>query len=76
MWVEEGLGSHELTLLILCSVSLNSESAKPGYVMRDLTVQRVGNKTKRRLFQLQFTGWPDHGEREGEEGLNVLCSFY
>jgi|AntRauMFilla1563_2_1112583.scaffolds.fasta_scaffold250239_1 hypothetical protein len=43
-------------------VTLNNETNKKGYVMRDLTVQRINSKTKRRLFQLQFTGWPDHGK--------------
>ena len=50
-----------VVLLPTTRVTLNNETNKNGYVMRDLTVQRINSKAKRRLFQLQFTGWPDHG---------------
>ena len=43
------------------SVTLNKEAVRKGYTLRDISVQRAGAKGKRRLFQLQFTAWPDHG---------------
>ena len=60
-------------------VTLNKEAKRKGYVLRDISVQRQGAKGKRRLFQLQFTGWPDHGRAptcfELNECLPTMCGF-
>eukprot|EP00056_Hartaetosiga_gracilis_P011327 m.170240 g.170240 ORF g.170240 m.170240 type:complete len:1259 (+) comp13487_c7_seq1:79-3855(+) len=54
-WPEEkesqAFGDYEVTT--------NAVLDRPGFVIRDFHIRY--NKSKRRMFQFQFLGWPDHG---------------
>ena len=45
------------------SLTLISEVEKPGYVVREFTLQVTGGEETRKIKHMQFVSWPDHGTK-------------
>eukprot|EP00055_Hartaetosiga_balthica_P000382 m.136375 g.136375 ORF g.136375 m.136375 type:complete len:1220 (-) comp10645_c0_seq1:382-4041(-) len=53
------------------SVTINAELPRTGFVIRDFNIRY--KESKRRMFQFQFIGWPDHGiPKDGDNFLEFM----